>query len=135
DREELVGVDPDRAGLEAPRYAPGAPVVAGPDSRGEAEDGVVRFLDEVLLVLELQHGEHGTEDLLLAHARPVIEALDDRRRIERALVEKPLASGADAAAFVDAELHIALDGIAVLVRDERAHLRFDVRRIADAQLP
>src|SRR5512134_569667 len=50
DREQLVGVDPHRPGLERAREAPGALVVARPDAGGEPEHAVVRLPEEVGLV-------------------------------------------------------------------------------------
>src|SRR6478672_4970635 len=68
DRELLVGVDPDRAGLHRAAYAPGLLVVARPDAGGQRVDAVVRLRDQVLFVVEGHGHQHRAEDLFLADA-------------------------------------------------------------------
>ena len=101
----------------------------------EAEVGVVGDRDAFVLVVERDRDDHRAEDLLLhdPHAGPA--AGDERRRDVEARVGLlgPLAAGDDLAAFVAAELHVALDAVAVRRGDDRADHRAGFVRVADLQ--
>src|SRR6202453_3023363 len=63
-----IGVDPDRAGLEALSHGEGGPDALGPHARGKPELRVVGDLDRLVLVVESDYGEDWPEDFLLRDA-------------------------------------------------------------------
>src|SRR5207247_9907322 len=65
DREQMVVVDPHRAGPHLLRDLERLRLVARPDRAAEAVDRVVGHADRVVDVLVADDAEHGAEDLLL----------------------------------------------------------------------
>src|SRR5450830_1061161 len=137
DREQLVGVDPDGTGLQGLTQAPGCLVVARPDARGQAEHVVVALGHQVGLIAPGQQGQHGAEDLFLAHAGAVGQAFDHGGGVVAAAFEQgalgPHTPGQQLAPLVQAQLHIALDRGAVSLVDQGAHLGAFAGRVAHAQ--
>src|SRR5581483_6041398 len=72
------------------------------------------------------------EDLLLRGAQVVRRRCDHRRRVERAGPVRYLAAGSDLRALAARTLDEAVHLLAVRGRDERAHLRLGIERVADA---
>src|SRR5262249_46721190 len=112
DRELLVGVDPDRAGLHRAADAPGLLVVAGPDAGGQRVDAVVRLREEVVLVVERDRHQHRAEDLFLRRAIGVLQAVEDGGQVVVAALEgrtvRTTAAGDHARAFAPAQRHVRL---------------------------
>src|SRR5919106_260229 len=75
----VIRVDVDIARADRPRDPEGAPDVARPDARGQTVGRVVRQSDAPFDVLDGNDGEHGPEDLLASHLRPVRRVPEDRR--------------------------------------------------------
>src|SRR5829696_8932657 len=93
--ERDVAVDPDAAEVEPPRHPHRAPVVLGPDARGEPVRHAVRPLDRLVLVVEALHGDDGAEDLVLDHLVVLAQAVDDGRLVEEAALALAVATGDD----------------------------------------
>ena len=130
-----VGVDVDRARAERLRHADGAADILRPDARREAVDHVVADLDRVRLVLELDHGEDGAEDLLLRDAHVVAHVLEDRRLHELA-ARQPLAGGRAAAhderrSFRFRDIDVVEDLLVLLRRRHRPDIGVRQHRVAD----
>ena len=66
--EEVVVVDPDRAGAQALGHPHGAGRVAAPDGAGQAVPRVVGHGDRVVVVVDTDDGQDRPEDLLLGDA-------------------------------------------------------------------
>src|SRR5207244_1390370 len=127
-------VDPDRAGLDATRHAMATRRIARPHRGHQAIPDVVRNPDRILLVLERDHGDDRTEDLLLRHRHRVLDTREHGRRIERAAPVADRTTGNDlgalAAALLDESVHL----VAMPRGDKRANLRVGIERVADLQL-
>src|SRR5438034_4703252 len=82
-----ISVHPDRPSLYALGHANGTPDVAGPHARSQAEAHVVCDAHCVLLVLELDHGQHRPEHFLLRDPHLVPHAPHNR-----GLPDPPLAA-------------------------------------------
>src|SRR6185503_5798521 len=91
---------------------------------------VVRELYRLGLVLERDDRDDRPEDLLLGHAHRVVHLREHRRRIEGAVAVERVAAGYYLDAFLAAGLDEAVHLVAVRLRDERAHLRLLVERVA-----
>jgi len=95
--EEVVVVDPDRAGAQALGHPDGAGRVAAPHGAGQAVPGVVGHGDRVVVVVDRDHGQDRAEDLLLGDARGRVGPGEDGGgEVEAALVAgnlDPMAAG------------------------------------------
>src|SRR5205807_134844 len=74
------------------------------------------------------------EDLLLGDFHRVVDLREHGRAVKRALAVPELAADDYFSAFLQASLDEAVHAVAVRRRDERAHLRLGIERIADANL-
>ena len=83
-----VAVDRQRAGADALRDAQRPPDVACPDRPRQAVGRVVGLGDRVRLVVEGDDRDDRPEDLLADDAHVRARVVEDRRRQERALVER-----------------------------------------------
>src|SRR6185436_9420318 len=82
--ELRVGVNPHRSGIQPASNAPGALIVAGPDSRRQPVYRVVCLRDKIVFAVERKHAENGAKDLLLADGCSVAQTCHDRRKVIRA---------------------------------------------------
>ena len=96
------------AGTEGLRGAQRTVDVLGEDRRRQTVDGVVRLVDDVVVVVELDHDADGAEDLLLDDAHVLLRVREDRGLDEVALVAPALT----------AELH---RGTLLLARVDELH--------------
>src|SRR5438067_12768048 len=131
DAHGRVRVDRDRPGLERPGDPERPRPVRRPDRPREAVDGVVRDADRVGLVVEGDDRGDGAEDLLARGAVVVRDGAEDDRREPEAATLRSLAADRDRRLVVE----VGGDLLALLGRDQRAHLRRLVERVADAKLP
>ena len=122
-----VRVDRDHAALDRARRAQRLGAVARPDRAREAVDRVVREPDRLLLVAERDHRGHRAEDLLARGAVVVVDRAEHRRREPEA--------GAVGRAAADRHRRVVRHerghGLALALRDQRAHLGGLVERVAD----
>ena len=126
-------VDPDGPRLDSPRKPVAPRRIACPDCGHQAVLDVVRDPGCVLLVLEPTDRDDRPEDLLLRDRHPVVNVGEYRRGIERALAVERLASGDNLGALRAALLDEAVNLLAVLFGDQRAHLRVGLERVAHPQ--
>src|ERR1700727_1603874 len=77
-----IGVDPDRAGLEALGHGEGSPDALGPHARCKPVLRIVSDLDRLFLVVESDHREDRAEDFLLRDAHLGLDLGEDGRRDE-----------------------------------------------------
>jgi hypothetical protein len=78
-----VVVDPHRAVAQRMRDPIGARAVVRPHARGQAEYGVVGFLDCLRFSVECLQRDERSEDFLLAEESFRVAVFDERRRQER----------------------------------------------------
>src|SRR5262249_43746495 len=112
-----IGVDPDRAGAGLLRKPLHAAHVGAPDAGGEAVGGAVSDAQRIGLVLELDHADDGTEDLLLRDPHLVRDIGEYRGADEIAAVADARAAGGELRAFVLADLDIVEDRAHLLLGD------------------
>src|SRR5580693_9780040 len=74
-----IGVDPDRAGLEALSHGERSPDALGPHACRKAVPRVVGDLDRLFLVVERDHREDRAEDFLLRNAHLGLDLGEDGR--------------------------------------------------------
>jgi hypothetical protein len=110
-----------------------ARAVAGEDTGGESVVGVVGEAHGLVLILEAEHRQHGTEQLLLDGRKLRRRTLDDGRAVVPAAVQVggPLAAMDEAAAGGHGLRHHVLYAVELPTRAERPHLRGGIERIAD----
>lgn len=80
------------AGTKGLRAAQRTVDVLGEDRGRKTVHGVVRLVDDVLVVVELDHDADGAEDLLLDDAHVLLRVREDRGLDEVALVAPALAT-------------------------------------------
>src|SRR6204780_1968940 len=120
--EDVVAVDPDRAGPELLGQGVGLGDVLGPDPGTKAVDAVVRLGGDLVQGPE-RGGDHDRAEDLLAddgHIGPGVG--DDGGIDEVALVTEAAAAGDGGGTIVYAGLEEAGDPAQLLVGDQRAHL-------------
>src|SRR5262249_44649252 len=74
---EVVGVDPDRAGLEHAGRAVRFLHVARPDRGAQAIEGIVGLLERLVEIVEGDHRENRPEDLLAGDGHGVRDVVED----------------------------------------------------------
>ena len=109
--EVVHAVDPDGAGLEPVGGADGLVEVAGEDGGSETVDGVVRLVDDVVLVLELDDDTDGAEDLLLDNLHVRLDVGEDGRLDEVALGADTGTAVVERRALLLARLDVAHDAL------------------------
>ena len=116
----------DTSGVQIASGLEGAVHVARIDGGGQTIRHTIRYVDSLLKSVDGDYRHHRAKDLLLRHAHFRRAIAKHGRRVEPALVVEPLAAGEQVAAFGEAELDEALDGLAVRAGDERALHHLDV---------
>src|SRR5918999_93118 len=100
--------------------------VAGPNGGHQAVAGAVGNLERLLLVLDAQDREHGSEDLLLGDAHVGAHLVEDRRLHEVAAVVAPPAELAtaddDARALLAAAVQVTEHALLLPGADQRPHV-------------
>jgi len=113
-------------------------VVAGPDAAGEPVDGVVGLAHEVLLVVEGEGDQYGSEDLLLARPGVTRQSVEHGGEVVGAAgVLGALGRGTSAqhaGAFLAGQVDVRGDPVAVRGVHQRGDLCVRPRSGADAQL-
>src|SRR5262249_55455820 len=132
--DQVVVVDPNRAGPQTRGDRQRARDVPGPDAARQTVDRVVRDPDGILDRLVADHREHRPEDLLLGDPHPVVDLAEDRRLYvaaagRRALRRAPARE--ELGALVLAELDVAPDRVELGLVDEGADVRVEAHRVAD----
>ena len=134
---DVVGVDPDGAGLEPRRDVVRLLDVARPDAGGEAVDRVVRARDRLVHVDELDRREHRSEDLLARDRHLGRDVREHRRLHEVALAGADVgaaAAGDERRAFALRDLDVAQHALELALRRDRAEPRLRIERIAGDHL-
>src|SRR5215218_4101149 len=124
-----VRVDGEHTGLDGPRDAQRLGAVASPDRAGEAVDRVVGEPHRLRLVTEGDDAGDRTEDLLARRAVVVRHGAEHRGREPVA----PALGGAPANRDGRLAVHVRGHRPALRLRDQGAHLRLLVQRVADLQ--
>src|SRR5205807_2495002 len=97
--------------------------VARPDARHQTVLTAVRQFDRLLELVELDDGEHRTENLFLRDAHLRRDAIEKRRRVVEAAAERrtrrPLPARGNRGALASADFHVALDRLELPLRDDR----------------
>src|SRR5207253_604765 len=133
-----AAVDTEDAGLDAASHTQCAADVAGPDRPGKAVRCVVDQAQDLILVGEGNDGQHGTENLLLRDAHPVLGPVEDGGLEEaagREVTARRRSPGEQARALLAAHLDIALHPLALFHGDEGSDFRAGIERIAHGQFP
>src|SRR5215207_2941266 len=126
---EHVVVHPDHPGLEPPGDALPLGAVHRPDRGAEAELGVVRERDRLVLVLHGHDRDHRTEDLLAHDAHLVRHAAEDRGPEEGRLGTPAVKGRAIRHGVVDELLH----RLELLRRHHRPDLGLPLHRVPNPQ--
>src|SRR5690606_24402954 len=126
-------VDPDDAGVDAGGEAVGAGEVARPDRRGQAVVDGIGQRQRLCIVVEGLQGRDRTEDFLAVARAVGVEAFEQRWRDEPAGAVERATAAQHAAAFLARPRDGRDDLVEVRLRNQRAHLRVRIHRVADAQ--
>src|SRR5947209_11175330 len=128
-------VDAEHAGADALRDSQRAADVSGPDGAGEPVLVLVHEANDLLFVLERDDGQYRAEDFLLGDPHPIVGVVEDGG-FEEASVRWSAGGGRAAGdqprAFLVPHIDVALNALALLDRNQRAHLGLLIERIADA---
>ena len=112
--------------------------VAGPHAAAEAEHGGIGALHQLVHILERYRRDDRTKNLFLGDAHVVAHIGEHCRRHEIAFRQRPLcqtlATGKRARSFLLAEAQIAGHALELLLRHQRADLRFRIEPVADAEV-
>src|SRR5690606_31875202 len=128
--KQVRRVDPDRARLQLPGDVDGDVDVVAPDAGCQPVAGVVRQLDGLRRGAEGHRDQHRPEDLFLHDAGAWLDAREQRRRVEAALLRHGDVRLVDGRALLDAALHPEVDGFALLLVHNRADIDALVERVA-----
>ena len=126
-------VHADHAGIQPMLHRLGLFAIAGEDVGGEPEGQAVGAFEHVVEALERGQRRERAERLLTHDHRGVRCILDDRGRVEIALVSDAGATGSDLGADILGVGHEAFHHVETTVGDKRAHLHAVVHAVADLE--
>ena len=133
--DEVEHVHPQRASLQLVRHADSPLVIFRVDSRGETIGRVVSLSDNLLLISELVHGDHGSEDLLLDDSHAGLHVREDGRldpvAVAAVSVTVSLSSESDGSALLLADVEVGFDLVVLDLAVLRALVRGLIEVVAD----
>ena len=115
--KHVVLIDPDSTSTELVGDPDGGVEILGVDSRGKTVGGVVSFLDDLLLSVELGNGADRAEDFFLHDLHVLSDIGEDGGLNEVSLVAVTLTASDDGSTFLLTFLDVTHDAVVLKLRD------------------
>src|ERR1051326_2653395 len=134
---QTVRIDPYRTCLQAARDAVRFLYVTGPDRRRQAVRIVVRLLDDLINIIEGQHGKNRTKDLFARDLHVVLHVTENRGLDEESLVSidgDAMTAGHQLRPVLLSGIDEVQHGLHLFLADDCAEARLWIERIRGTHL-